>query len=204
MTGHLQPKRPVTIAEIRTLGRPALVRRSSDLIGSFVGESERAVAQAFEEARRDGAVLILDEVDSFLGSRESAVRRWEVSLVNELLQQIEDFEPGLFVATTNALDRIDEATMRRFDLKLEFRFLLAAQAGELMRRTCEQLGLYEPGCEALVTAIPRLTPGDFAAVIRQARLRPMSSAREVANRLQEEVGYKRGARQAIGFRTLSN
>ena len=188
----------------QALGRPALVRRSSDLIGSFVGESERAVAQAFEDARRDGAVLILDEVDSFLGSRESAVRRWEVSLVNELLQQIEDFEPGLFVATTNALDRIDEATMRRFDLKLEFRFLQAAQAGELMRRTCEKLGLYEPGCEALVTAIPRLTPGDFAAVIRQARLRPMHSGREVANRLQEEVGYKRGARQAIGFTSMSN
>ena len=186
------------------LGRPALIRRSSDLIGSFVGESERAVAQAFEDARHDGAVLILDEIDSLLGNRESAVRSWEVSLVNELLQQIEAFEPGLFVATTNALDRIDEATMRRFDLKLEFRFLQPDQAGELMRRSCERLGLYAPGCEELAADIPRLTPGDFATVIRQSRLRPVRSAQEMASRLKVEVGYKRGQRQAIGFRPLSN
>ena len=106
----------------------------------------------------------------------------------------------MLVATTNALDRIDEATMRRFDLKLEFRFLQPDQAGELMRRSCKRLGLYAPGCEELAASIPRLTPGDFATVIRQSRLRPVRSAQEIANRLKVEVGYKRGQRQAIGFR----
>ena len=122
-----------------------------------------------------------------------------MTLVNELLQQIEAFDEGVFVATTNALDRLDEATMRRFYLKLEFRFLQPAQARELMRRCCERLGVYERGCEALVTSMDRLTPGDFATVVRQARFRPARSAEEVARRLREEVGFKRGPRQAIGF-----
>jgi transitional endoplasmic reticulum ATPase len=169
------------------------------LISAFVGESEKAVKEAFEEARRDGAVLILDEADSFLANRQTAVRSWEVTLVNELLQQIEAFDEGVFVATTNALDRLDEATMRRFDLKLEFRFLQPGQARELMRRCCERLGVYENGCETLVTSMDRLTPGDFATVVRQARFRPARSADEVARRLREEVGFKRGPRQAIGF-----
>ncbi len=183
----------------RAIGRPALVKRSSDLIGAYVGESERAVADAFEEARRTDAVLILDEADGFFQRRETAVRSYEVSLVNEFLQQVESFDKGVLVATTNALARMDEASLRRFDLKLEFSFLNSGQAMELMQRCCKQLGVYEPGCERLITSVQRLAPGDFATVVRQARFRPVLSADDVLQRLHEEVSFKDGPRQAIGF-----
>ena len=43
---------------------PVVSKRASDLLNAHIGESEKAIARAFEEARNDGALLILDEVDS--------------------------------------------------------------------------------------------------------------------------------------------
>ena len=183
----------------RAIGRPALIKKSSDLISAFVGESERAVADTFEEARRTDAVLILDEADSFFQRRDGDLRHYEISLVNEFLQQVDSFEKGILVATTNALTRMDEASLRRFDLKLEFGFLESHQAMELMARCCKQLGVYESGCEKLAASVQRLAPGDFAAVMRQARFRPVASAQDVLRRLLNEVSFKDGPRHAIGF-----
>jgi transitional endoplasmic reticulum ATPase len=49
-------------------------------------------------------------------------------------------------------------------------------------------------------ALSNLTPGDFAAVVRQARFRPIASALEWYGRLKAECEIKpSGQRQAIGF-----
>lgn len=48
------------------LARPLHVRRASDLLGSYVGQTERQLAEAFDCAKREGAVLLIDKVDSFL------------------------------------------------------------------------------------------------------------------------------------------
>jgi SpoVK/Ycf46/Vps4 family AAA+-type ATPase len=58
-------------------------------------------------------VLLLDEADSFMQSRKDAVRNYEVSEVNEMLQGMERFN-GIFICTTNLFDRLDEAALRRF------------------------------------------------------------------------------------------
>ena len=58
-------------------------------------------------------MLLLDEADSFMQSRQNAVRNYEVSEVNEMLQGMERFN-GIFLCTTNLFDRIDEAALRRF------------------------------------------------------------------------------------------
>ena len=59
---------------------------------------------------------MLDEVDTFLFSRDGAERSWERSQVNEMLTQIERFE-GLMVVSTNLIEVLDPAALRRFDLK---------------------------------------------------------------------------------------
>lgn len=183
----------------RELGQPLLVKRGSDLMSPYVGESERLIARAFESARQDGAVLVIDEADTFISSRRNAARNWEVSMVNEFLQQMEAFDQGVFIATTNLIDRLDEASLRRFDAKVTFSYLRAAQAGILMRRACERLGLDPHGCEAPVAGLDRLTPGDFAAVVRQARFNPVRDVSDLAARLREEVRHKGGANRPIGF-----
>lgn len=70
----------------------------------------------------DDSVLLLDEADSFLRDRTSAQRSWEVTQVNELLTQMERFE-GLFICSNNLIDRLDSASIRRFDFKIMLSYL---------------------------------------------------------------------------------
>ena len=84
------------------LDMPLLLKQGSDLLNPYVGGTEQNIAQAFEQAKADNALLVLDEVDTFLFSREGANRSWERSQVNEMLTQIERFE-GLMVVSTNLI-----------------------------------------------------------------------------------------------------
>ena len=179
---------------------PLLVKRASDLISPYIGETEQSFARAFREAERDGALLLIDEVDSFLRDRRGAHRSWEVSHVNEMLTQIESFS-GTFIATTNLMEGLDQAALRRFDLKVKFDFLRHDQVIELAKRYCSQLAINVPlesQCRKL-SRLPNLTPGDFATVIRQSRFRPIASTAELVSALEAECVVKEGVRVSIGF-----
>ena len=91
----------------------ALDKRYSDLSSKWLGESEKAIAAAFEEAADMRAFLILDEAESLLRDRGAALHSWEITQVNEMLTQMER-HPYPFACTTNALELIDPATARRF------------------------------------------------------------------------------------------
>jgi hypothetical protein len=179
---------------------PLLVKRASDLMSMWVGGSERNIAQAFRQAEQEGALLLIDEVDSFLQDRRSAIRSWEVTLVNEMLTQIESF-PGVFLASTNLMDDLDQAALRRFDLKVKFDFLKPAQASELLNRYCIQLDLGLPQSDEVgrLSRLRTLTPGDFAAVIRQNRFRPITTTAALVGALEAECAVKEIATPAIGF-----
>ncbi len=182
------------------LGVPLLVKRASDLMSKWVGENEQNIARAFKQAEQDGALLLIDEVDSFLQDRRGAKSSWEVSLVNEMLTQMESFS-GVFVASTNLMDGLDQAALRRFDLKVKFGFLKPEQAWDLLRRYCFKLHLLAPQPEQFtkVMRLQKLTPGDFAAVVRQNRFRPIASACAFVSALEAECDVKEGAKTTIGF-----
>ncbi len=169
----------------RCLERPLMIKRASDLMSKYVGETEQQMARMFADAQREQAVLLLDEADSFLQNRQLAVRGYEVSEVNEMLQGMERFD-GVFVCTTNLFDRIDEAALRRFSFKL--RFLPLSPSQRMRMFAAEALGWTPPeGADvaaidaAAAAAVPAalgarlarlelLAPGDFAVVMRQATL----------------------------------
>ncbi len=182
------------------MGVPLLVKRASDLMSMWLGESEKNIARAFKEAEQDGALLLIDEVDSFLQDRRGAQHSWEVSQVNEMLTQMESF-PGVFIASTNLMEGLDQAALRRFDLKVKFNFLKPEQASELFHRYCAKLNLspIQPGELLRLAHVKQLTPGDFAAVVRQSRFRPITSAAGMVSALEAECAVKEGAKSAIGF-----
>lgn len=183
------------------LGRPLIVKRASDLLGQYVGQNEKNVRNAFAAARVGGAVLLIDEVDSFIQSREGAQSQWQVSMVNEMLTQMEAFD-GLFVATTNLLDAIDSAALRRFDLKVRFDALSADQAVALFARYAATLGLPPPDHGLLERArqLNGATPGDFAVLARRQRFRKARSAAELLDGVRAEVELRRGRHaRPIGF-----
>jgi transitional endoplasmic reticulum ATPase len=187
------------------MARPLLHRRASDILSCWVGETERRIAAAFERADNDGAVLLFDEVDSFLRNRRSALRSWEVTEVNELLQQLESFR-GVVACTTNLWQDIDEAALRRFVFKIELGFLRTDQALTLFHSTFADLlaAPLTPADEAelreTLARLPNLTPGDFAVVARRERaLRRRARARALTTALTAEARAKHTRAQRIGF-----
>lgn len=182
------------------IGVPLHIKRASDLMSKWVGDNEKNVAQAFRTAEAEGAMLLIDEVDSFLQDRRGAKQSWEVSLVNEMLTQMESFS-GVFIASTNLMEGLDQAALRRFDLKVKFDFLRTEQAWELLCRHCTELELAAPQADvrARMACLDRLTPGDFAAVVRQHRFHPITSAALLVSALEAECAVKEGVTRAMGF-----
>lgn len=182
------------------LDRPLLIKRASDLQSKWLGEMEQNLGRMFMQAEREGAVLLLDEADTFLRDRNGAERSWEVSQVAELLTQMEAYA-GVFVASTNLMDALDAAALRRFDLKIHFGFLRPPQALAMFNEVSRTLGL-EPSPPALsiMQGMTTLTPGDFANIVRQSRLAPIWSEAELVARLQAECRLKpNGRRRTVGF-----
>ncbi|MFU8819458.1 MAG: ATP-binding protein [Desulfurivibrio sp.] len=185
----------------RQLDAPLHVRRASDLLGMYVGETEQNIARAFREAESDQALLLIDEADSFLQDCRRAMHSWEVSGVNEMLTQMEGYN-GVFIASTNLLDSLDQASLRRFDLKIHFGYLRPAQAWPLFVSQCRALGLPRPPAKlkSALAAITTLTPGDFAAVTRRHKFQPLAGPAGLLSALQRECRLKNeGGSKGIGF-----
>ncbi len=185
------------------LQRPLMIRQASDIVSKYVGETEQNMARMFEEAEAEQAVLLLDEADSFLRSRRMAERNYEVSEVNEMLQGMERYA-GVFICTTNLFTDLDEAALRRFTFKIQFRplkpeqrermFVAEALGGDAARLTAEQ--------RARLQRLEALAPGDFASVKRQVDVLgevfepdEFLSQLEAEHRVKPEVRQQRG----IGF-----
>lgn len=148
-----------------SLGKKLICRRAEDLLDKYVGENEKNIAAAFQQAEAEKAILLLDEVDTFLFSRERAVRSWEQSMVNTFLTSLETFR-GLCVCTTNFCDGLDAASLRRFSFKVEFAYAGPEQLRALYDAILRPLAAGDP-CPALLeklAAQDRLAPGDFNAV----------------------------------------
>jgi SpoVK/Ycf46/Vps4 family AAA+-type ATPase len=186
----------------QALGRPLLVRQASDLLSKYLGETEQNMAAMFREAESEGAVLLLDEADSFLQDRRTSQRSYEVSEVNEMLQGMERFR-GIFVCTTNVMDRLDPAALRRFSFKIRFGPLTAAQRETVfLTESGMAPGALPQPLATRLAALDQLCLGDFAAVLRQAdilgeTLDPLALLEqlEAEHRIKPEVRERR----AMGF-----
>ena len=145
------------------LGLEVTQKRASDLLSMWVGQSEKNIARAFREAKDDGSFLVFDEADSLLGDRRGAQRNWEISQVNEMLTWMES-HPLPFACTTNLIEKLDPATLRRFVFKISAGYLDANRANAMFRAW---FGLTPPKA---LSAIQVLTPGDFAVARQKAEI----------------------------------
>ncbi|MCD6489357.1 MAG: AAA family ATPase [Thermodesulfobacterium sp.] len=179
------------------LDKELLLKRASDLISSYVGETEINIALMFEEAKKERAVLLLDEADTFLLSRKDAKYSWEVSMVNEILTQMEIFE-GIFICATNFLEALDEAVMRRFDLKVKFDYLGEDQKVKLF---ASLFGEKEAKRFQKVLSKLLLTSGNFATAYRKCKLIDENlSPDPFVKALQEEAKFNiLSGKRNLGF-----
>ncbi len=105
------------------LGSNLLILNLSNVVNARIGETSQNIKQIYEKAIREKAILFLDEFDQIGKQRVSdendvgEMRR----LVNSLIQQM-DYLPNTVVllAATNHLDVIDDALLRRFQIRMQF------------------------------------------------------------------------------------
>lgn len=186
------------------LGREIVFKRASDLLSKWVGETEQNIRHCFEEAASKDAVLVFDEADSLLGTRERAAHSWEITQVNEFLTWMECHK-GIQIYTTNRLTDLDSAALRRFNYKLEFGYL--EPDGNVIFYKKILLPLVGVGLgtnlEDELKGIQGLTPGDYRVVKSKFAFKaPHEISHEsLIGALKEEAKVKEihSGRKAIGF-----
>lgn len=97
---------------------PLFVVTPADIFKSYVGASEQAVRDIFNEIDQcpDGAILFVDECESIFSARTSDTKDYKSAVTTELLQRINGFgvdgSKRIMIGATNRPDLIDSAYLR--------------------------------------------------------------------------------------------
>lgn len=107
----------------KKLDKKIIIVNLANIVSSKLGETAKNIEGLFKEVNYESAVLFFDEFDSLGQIRDydnkdnSEMKR----VVNAILQMIDHFpKKSILIAATNQIQMIDEALVRRFELKLEF------------------------------------------------------------------------------------
>jgi hypothetical protein len=107
----------------------------SRVVSKYIGETEKNLAEIFDQARLSGAVLFFDEADALFGKRsevKDAHDKYANMETSYLLQKMEEYD-GLTILATNFAQNLDEAFTRRIQFIIKFPFPDAAQREQLWR-----------------------------------------------------------------------
>ncbi|MSQ51329.1 MAG: AAA family ATPase [Betaproteobacteria bacterium] len=142
-------------------------------------------------------IILLDEADTFLRDRSLARASWEVSHTNEFLARMERF-PGLFICTTNLVDTLDTAILRRFQFRVEFLPMRHEQSVQAFHAAFLRMPSIEENQR--IKEMDGLVPSDFANVARQLKFFAGGENPNATNLLKAELEARRGSRsRPIGF-----
>ena len=102
------------------LGMNLMKLTNADIQSNIPGQTEKNMTESFSKAKKEDALIMLDECDSMLYNR-NAVGAIMSAEINHLLTEIENFS-GVVIMTTNRLHKLDEALQRRIIAKIELPF----------------------------------------------------------------------------------
>lgn len=182
-----------------SIGKDIIEKNASDILGMYVGESEKRIADAFVTAKKQDKVLVFDEVDSFFRDRSLASQSWEITQVNEFLTQMEKFE-GITICTTNLREIMDPAMQRRFHIMVEFKALEEEGVKKLCSKYFPEMKFSETDIEK-VSGFQSVTPGDFGNL--SSRLRFMNQDKITESYIIDELckmqEEKQFGKKTVGF-----
>ncbi|MEQ9623855.1 ATP-binding protein [Coleofasciculus chthonoplastes] len=105
----------------------------SAVVSKYIGETEKNLRRIFDAAETGGVILLFDEADALFGKRtqvkDSHDRHANVE-VSYLLQRMEAYQ-GLAILTTNLLESLDQAFLRRINFSVKFPFPDAEARAEI-------------------------------------------------------------------------
>ena len=152
------------------LGVPFISLSAPSIVSGMSGESEKALREHFEEARKMAPCLVfLDEIDAITPKRESAQREMEKRIVAQLLTCMDDLalektggKAVIVLAATNRPDALDPALRRggRFDKEINLGVPNEAVREQILRALTRQMVLSE---DFNFGVLAKLTPGFVGA-----------------------------------------
>jgi AAA+ superfamily predicted ATPase len=162
----------------KSTGRDVYKVDLSLVVSKYIGETEKNLAQLFDQAQHKGWILLFDEADALFGKRSEtrdAHDRYANQEVSFLLQRIEIFD-GIAILATNQKDNMDRAFARRFESiiyfgmpRVEERLRLWQQGFSPKARLEDQVDLRD------IAARYELCGGSIMNVVRYASLQALES-----------------------------
>jgi AAA+ superfamily predicted ATPase len=153
----------------------------SMMVSKYIGETEKNLANVFDQAQDRRWVLFFDEADALFGTRTEGATsndRHANQEIAYLLQRVEDF-PGVVILASNLKANIDQAFARRFQNAIYFGMPDARQRLRLwqgMFRDARRLGA-DVDLPALAERY-ELSGGAMTNVVRHAAISATRAGRD--------------------------
>ena len=186
------------------LGKNITLLSGSSILRSEVGHSEQIIRDSFSRAAYSGDILLLDECDQFLFNRSQfSKQQWELSLANEFLSQIQEFD-GIIMCTTNLKEVLDPAINRRFHFLVEFKPLTIEGIRMLLKSYFEEISFDEKLIQSL-SEYNTITAGDFGILYQSCRFKSSETVnadyifQELCERQKDKLDNETKSSCRIGF-----
>ncbi|MDZ7589255.1 MAG: ATP-binding protein [Rubrivivax sp.] len=154
----------------------------SMVVSKYIGETEKNLANVFDQAQNRDWILFFDEADALFGKRtatSSSNDRHANQEVSYLLQRVEDF-PGTVILATNLKTNIDEAFARRFQSMVYFPMPDADQRLQLWRGMLARPERLAGDVDlAHIAEAHEISGGAIANVVRHGAISALRAGRSV-------------------------
>ncbi|KAL4563000.1 hypothetical protein LXL04_027031 [Taraxacum kok-saghyz] len=155
-------------------GAPLLYVPLEVIMSKYFGESERLLGKVFTLANEipNGAIIFLDEVDSFATARDNETHEATRRILSVILRQIDGFEQDkkvVVIAATNRKQDLDPALLSRFDSMITFGLPDQQTRQEIAAQYAKHLAKTE--LAELAAATEEMSGRDIRDVCQQAERR---------------------------------
>ncbi len=142
------------------LEKMMLVVNLGAIVSSKLGETSKNLAKIFKRASDDGCIIFIDEFDTLGKVRDFSQDHGEMKRVVNTILQLFDYLPqeSMVIAATNHAEMIDDALLRRFDLKINLDLPDSSHIKELIDKTLKS-GLFVLDDSLSKTKIIKLCEG---------------------------------------------
>ncbi|XP_052734756.1 uncharacterized protein LOC108341616 isoform X2 [Vigna angularis] len=152
-------------------GVPLLYVPLEAIMSEFYGKSERLLGKVFSLANNlpNGAIIFLDEIDSFAAARDNEMHEATRRILSVLLRQIDGFEQDkkvVVIAATNRKEDLDPALISRFDSMIAFGLPDQRNRQEIASKYAKHLS--KPELEEFARVTEDLSGRDIRDVCQQA------------------------------------
>lgn len=153
----------------------------SMIVSKYIGETEKNLANVFDQAINKNWILFFDEADALFGKRtqtSSSNDRYANQEISYLLQRVEDY-PGVVILATNLKANIDEAFARRFQTSVHFAMPDADQRLRLWQGMFSNSRLLSSGADLIKLAESyELSGGAITNAVRYAAIQAIRMKRD--------------------------